>query len=80
MSTEHDTNLKYTRSHMLYYATLQATAWIGTGILAVMTAVHFVVLFMYVRRHNQQRRENVPYHHVPIDDPNDQEEPKIVAV
>ena len=45
-----------------------------------MTAVHVVVLLMYIRRHNQRRRENVPYHHVETDDATDLEEPKIVAV
>ena len=32
---------------------MQATAWIGTGILTVMTVVHFVVLFLYIRHHRQ---------------------------
>ena len=54
--------------NILYVSSLQATAWIGTLILALMTAVHIVVLLLYIRRHNQKRREeNVPYGHLDKD-------------
>ena len=39
------------------YSSLQATAWIGTGILTVMTVVHFVVLFLYIRHRRQRQYE-----------------------
>ena len=42
------------------YLPLQVTAWIGTGILTIMTVVHFVVLCLYVRR-RRRRESSVPY-------------------
>ena len=58
------------------YSSLQVTAWIGTGILTVMTVVHYVVLCLYIR-HNRQRQ----YEYGRLDsDATDQEESKPEAV
>jgi hypothetical protein len=67
-------------SHNVYTMPLpyspQGTAWVGTGILAIMAAVHFVVVLLYLKYCRQQRRgSSVPYGHLETD-ATDQEQSK----
>ena len=46
---------------------LQATAWIGTCILAIMAGILFVMLFAYFYRRSHQPPRGVPYGHMEQD-------------
>ena len=50
-----------------YISFLQTAAWIGTGILTIMAAVHFILVAVYIIHCHQQGRESsVPYSHLEV--------------